>query len=83
MNQKLYRDKITDSEKKKIFDFGEKYKNFLSNVKTEREAVVFIREIAKKNGFLEISSTKSANPCFAVLHEKTIALVKPGKLPHE
>ncbi len=76
-------DKIKEPDKKKIFEFGESYKEFLGKVKTEREAVSFIRDIAKKNGFSEISRTKSAAPCFAILHDKAIALVKPGKLPLE
>lgn len=74
-------DKINKSEKKKIFEFGEKYKYFLGKVKTEREAVSFIRDMAETKGFTELSTSKSASPCFATLHEKSIALIKPGKLP--
>ncbi len=76
-------DRIEESDRKKIFEFGEGYKDFLGKVKTEREAVSFIRDMALKNGFSELSGAKSAGPCFAILHEKTIALVKPGKLPIE
>lgn len=74
-------DKLNDSDRKKVFEFGELYKDFLSNVKTEREAVRFIREMTGKKGFSQLSAADSAGPFFAVLQEKTIALVKPGKLP--
>lgn len=42
-----------DKTKKKVFDFGELYKKFLDNSKTEREAVREGIGIAKENGFVD------------------------------
>ena len=36
-----------------IYDYAEGYKNFLDQAKTEREAVVFATEMAKKAGYTE------------------------------
>lgn len=74
-------DSISAAEKKKVFDFAEDYKDFLSKVKTEREAVAFIRESALKNGFSEKMEANTLNPVFRVFKDKTIALVRPGKAP--
>lgn len=74
-------DKINESEKKKIYDFSEGYKDFLGKVKTEREAVSFIRETAESNGFIREIKPGSPAPFFKILHEKTIALARPGALP--
>ena len=43
--------KVDQSEAKEAFDFCEVYKNFLSIVKTEREAVELIENEAKKSEF--------------------------------
>ena len=38
---------LTKTQIKKAFDFAEEYKTFLNDVKTEREAVQRINEMAK------------------------------------
>lgn len=50
---------LSKTEKKKIFDFSEGYKEFLNSSKTEREAVNAIILKAKEAGFREISSFKA------------------------
>ncbi len=74
-----------DAEKKKIFDFAEKYKNFLSNNKTERECSDFVVAEAEKKGFknlfqLQKSKTKlkAGDKVYAVNQNKTVALFVLG-----
>ena len=45
---KLVWDEIEDGEKERAFSLAEEYKNFLDNAKTEREAVSYIKDKAKK-----------------------------------
>lgn len=63
-NQKIKKSKLTterkscwsvwdDKTKKQAFDFGEGYKKFLDNSKTEREAVREGVMLAEKNGFVD------------------------------
>jgi len=49
---------INKAQEKKIYDFSEDYKIFLSKVKTERESVEFIVAEAKKKGFKPLASYK-------------------------
>ena len=75
---RLIWDAIGSAEKKKVFSFGEEYKEFLDRAKTEREAVVCIRRTARDNRFSENVKPGSCMPMIRVFHEKAIALVKPG-----
>jgi len=45
--------------KKAVFDFSEKYKDFLNRSKTERECANNIVSVLEKKGFSDISSVKS------------------------
>ena len=47
-------DKIDDSERGKIFSFGDEYKTFLDTSKTERESATEIIRVAKENGYIEL-----------------------------
>ncbi len=78
---KLVWDSISLSEKEKVFQFGEEYKKFLDQVKTEREAVKFICETAVKNGFSEQVIPNDHMPFLKTFHEKSIALAVPGTAP--
>jgi len=78
---RLVWDAISQAEKKKVFSFGEEYKKFLDQSKTEREAVISIREKAKQSGFSEATKPRSSKPLIKVFQEKSIALIKPGKAP--
>ena len=71
-------DKISDAEKKKVFKYGEEYKRFLDQAKTEREAVSVIKKKAKNRGFLEKPKAGSLSPMIRVFHDKSIALALPG-----
>jgi len=48
-----------DSEHKKIFDFADSYKAFLTGSKTERLCIENIKKILEKSGFKNIESLKS------------------------
>ncbi len=48
-----------DSEHKKIFDFADNYKSFLTNSKTERLCIENIKKILEKSGFKNIETLKS------------------------
>jgi len=50
---------FNDSEHKKIFDFAEKYKVFLTESKTERLCIENIKKILTKSGFKNIDNLKS------------------------
>jgi aspartyl aminopeptidase len=80
---RLIWDEINEAEKKQVMEFGEGYKRFLNHSKTEREAVVTIREMALKNGFVPNGPQNAPGPMIKTFHEKTIALVRPGKAPLE
>ncbi len=64
---------------KKVFNFADMYKRFMSNVKTEREAVEEIARLAEKSGFKEWP--KSKDKFYVPFKKKAIALVIRGKKP--
>jgi aspartyl aminopeptidase len=78
---RLVWDAVDAREKKEIFHFGEAYKSFLDQAKTEREAVSTIRRMAEDKGFSGLAKPGKPRPFFRPFREKSIALVKPGKTP--
>ena len=77
---------ITKAQEKKIYDFSEDYKSFLSKVKTERESVDFIVEAAKKAGFKPLDKYKKLKAGDKVIFTnmgKLAALAVIGKEPIE
>ena len=72
-------DAISAAEKKRVFTLSRAYKEFLDRAKTEREAVTVIRETALGRGFAEKPEPGSHQPFFRVFHNKSLALVRPGK----
>ena len=77
---------VTKAQEKKIYDFAEDYKSFLSKVKTERESVDFIVEAAKKKGFKPLSQYKKLKAGDKVIFTnmgKLAALAVIGKDPIE
>ncbi|MBN2421112.1 aminopeptidase [Candidatus Woesearchaeota archaeon] len=53
---------FNDKQKKSIFSFCDKYKEFLNESKTEREATETIIKMAKAKGFKELDSFEKLNP---------------------
>ena len=62
-------DVMSEKEREEAFLVADEYKRFLDSAKTEREAVSFIEEAAKKNNV----------PFVKAFRSKVIALARPGK----
>jgi aspartyl aminopeptidase len=78
-------DLLTDDEKEEAFRLAERYKHFLDQAKTEREAVAFLREQALKKGFQPVDITSDIAPStgryFKTFRGKVIGLAVTGNLP--
>ena len=77
---------IKKAEEKRIYDFAEDFKDFLTKAKTERESVELIVAAAKKKGFKPLSSYKKLKAGDKVIFTnmgKTAALAVIGKDPIE
>lgn len=75
-------DRLSTEEREETFSFCEKYKDFLDNGKTEREAVDYLVSKARNLGFTEIGDKKSLNPgdrVFSVNRNKELALAVIGQ----
>ncbi len=75
---------IDEEEKEEVFEFSERYKDFIGDAKTERESVEWIINSAKKNGFKSIENTElnelSVGSRFYINNkDKGIALVHIGE----
>lgn len=57
-NKKNAYELLGEEKEKQMLDFCEEYKEFLSNVKTERESVIYTVESAKAFGFEDIAKKK-------------------------
>lgn len=53
---------FNEKQRQSIFSFCDKYKEFLNEAKTEREATDFIIKAAKAKGFKELDSFDNLNP---------------------
>lgn len=73
-------DIYTDKEKKKVLEYGNGFRNFLSLVKTERETVEWMRRNAERNGF-EVDSKKKGKKFYKVNQNTSIALSILGSKP--
>ena len=86
MYAKLAWEKYTDEQIKDVMAFNEGYKNFITNGKTERLCVKQSIELAKENGFKELSEYETLKPGDKVYvnnMNKNIALFIVGKQPIE
>ncbi|MEM0145061.1 MAG: aminopeptidase [Thermoplasmata archaeon] len=74
--------RIDEKQAKEMNEFSKGYMEFLKNVKTEREAVVFFENIAKMNGFEPIEKgIKRNGKYYYIKNEKAIALITIGEDP--
>lgn len=81
-NPKHASEVISQEETDKADAFCEEYKSFLNKAKTEREAVVYVLEKAKKNDFVEFDRAKKYNAGDKVYYNnrgKSIILAVIGK----
>ncbi|QMU99150.1 aminopeptidase [Borrelia sp. A-FGy1] len=73
---------LKKEEKHKILEFSEKYKNFLSTIKTEREVIHYSIKKAKEKRFIcsyEKKELKPGDKIFYTCRDKNIAIVFIGK----
>ncbi|AFI31151.1 aminopeptidase [Borrelia crocidurae] len=77
---------LNEEKKNNILEFAQKYKKFLSTVKTEREATNYAIQKAKEKGFISACQKKelqAGDKIFYTSRNKNIALVFIGKEPIE
>ena len=82
--------KYNEEGRKKIFDFCDGYRNFISNCKTERECVKEIIRLAKEKGYKDLEyvinnniKLKPGDKVYANNMGKTVALFLIGNEPFE
>ncbi len=90
MERKLAWDEYDAKGRKKIFDFAESYREFISDCKIERECVKRSVEMAKKRGYRDLKeiiekqgTLKSGDKVYAVNKDKAVVLFCIGKKPIE
>lgn len=90
MNEKTVWESYTEEEKKKVYDFCEEYRTFLSKCKTERECVQEILKEAKEHGYRSLKEVRQSNAklqagdkVYVSIMGKTLALFHIGKEPME
>ena len=90
MNEKTVWESYTEEEKKKVYDFCEEYRTFLSNCKTERECVKEILKEAKEHGYRSLKEVRQSDgnlqagdKVYVSIMGKTLALFHIGKEPME
>ena len=74
--------KISDELKKEIFEYNERYMEFLNNSKTEREIVKSSIEIAKAKGFKDINEVENlsvGDKVYYINKEKSMYLAVIGE----
>ena len=81
-------DKYTDKDLKKVFQLSERYMDFVSKCKTERECVVEFKAIAEKSGYKNIDdiireqkTLKPGDKVYADKMGKSLALFVIGRKP--
>ena len=74
-------DVLGPRERKKVFEYAERYKGFLDVAKTEREAVRVIEAFARKKGFQKITGAGRGRKFYQINRNKSIALAVLGKRP--
>ena len=62
MNEKTVWESYTEEDKKKVYDFCEEYRTFLSKCKTERECVKEILKEAEAKGIELLKNAKADEP---------------------
>ena len=77
--QPLVWDSLNQKEKKSVFDFCERYKAFLTEAKTEREAVAYIVRQAESLGYSDIDKgLKGLGKYYKIYKNKCVALWTRG-----
>lgn len=77
---------ISKENKENIFRFSDEYIYFLNKVKTEREAIHFVKKMLDENGFCDIMTKQhlnSGDKVYYVNHGKSMYIAVIGKQPIE
>ena len=89
MNKSIY-ENCDKNYLKDAFDFCENYKTFITDSKTEREAIIETVKMAEANGFVNINDfidgnkkLKAGDKVYAINMDKAIVLCVIGKEPFE
>lgn len=85
MNKSVY-ETYTDKKLKDAYAFCDGYKEYITNAKTEREAIIETIKIAEKNGFVNINTKKklkAGDKVYAINMDKAMVLAVIGKDPIE
>ncbi len=75
---------ISDECKERIFKFSDEYIYFLNKVKTEREAVSFVKKMLDENGFCNITSKENlqqGDKVYYINRDKSMYIAVIGKEP--
>ncbi len=90
MEREIEWKKYNDDTKKKVFEFADDYKKFISECKTERECTKRAVEIAKSAGYEDLKEViasgktlKAGSKVYAVNMNKAIVLFNIGEEPIE
>jgi len=88
METKSVWQKYTKTDEKKVFEFAEDYKSFMSECKTEKECTEYFKNRAIANGFkdfetLKNKKLKAGDKVFFTNMKKSIILFVVGKDPLE
>jgi aspartyl aminopeptidase len=90
MERKVAWNEYNEKGRKKIFDFAEEYRKFISECKIERECTKKAVEMAKECGYKNLNDViakkgklKSGDKVYAVNKDKAVALFVIGKKPIE
>ncbi len=85
MNKNVY-EKYDDKRLKKAYDFCDDYKEFLSNAKTEREAIIETVKLAKEAGFKNLADIiksgkklKAGDKIYSINMDKAMILAVIGE----
>jgi aspartyl aminopeptidase len=74
-------DALKPREEQKLWELGEAYKRFLDASKTERESVVEIARLVKREGFHPVVGARAGRRVYQVFKDKVLALAVLGKEP--
>jgi aspartyl aminopeptidase len=75
-------DRLSSAEQTRAFTFAEAYKTFLSQAKTERQAVAWIIADLKKNGFVDMEKASAGKKkIYRVFRHKAVAAAIIGRKP--
>lgn len=77
---------ISEENKQNIFKFSDEYIYFLNKVKTEREAICFVKNMLDENGFCDVGAKEKLQPgdkVYYINHDKSMYITVIGKEPME